>query len=58
MKNVARIENRKYKAKNATEFAFIIGATEVGGALYTLESEDDVPAAINVARQAYESVTE
>lgn len=29
-----------------------------GGVLYNLESKDDVPAAINVVRQAYERVTE
>lgn len=46
------------KARDATEFAFIIGATETGGVLYTLESGDDVSAAINVVRQAYERVTE
>ena len=28
------------------------------GVLYNLDSEDDVPAAINVVRQAYERVTE
>lgn len=54
----ADCEDPSGKARDATEFAFIIGATEAGGVLYTLESEEDVPAAINVVRQAYERVTE
>lgn len=51
-------EDASGKARDATEFAFIIGAMEAGGVIYTLESVDDVPAAINVVRQAYERVTE
>jgi uncharacterized protein with ParB-like and HNH nuclease domain/predicted transport protein len=54
----ADCEDPSGKARDATEFAFIIGATEAGGVIYTLESVDDVPAAINVVRQAYERVTE
>ncbi|EPH1849593.1 DUF262 and DUF1524 domain-containing protein [Pseudomonas aeruginosa] len=54
----ADCEDPSGKARDATEFAFIIGATETGGVLYNLESQDDVPAAINVVRQAYERVTE
>lgn len=54
----ADCEDPSGKARDATEYAFIIGATETGGVLYNLESEDDVPAAINVVRQAYERVTE
>lgn len=54
----ADCEDPSGKARDATEFAFIIGATETGGVIYTLESQDDVPAAINVVRQAYERVTE
>jgi uncharacterized protein with ParB-like and HNH nuclease domain/predicted transport protein len=54
----ADCEDPSGNARDATEFAFIIGATEVGGVLYNLDSEDDVPAAINVVRQAYERVTE
>lgn len=46
------------KARDATEFAFIIGAMESGGVIYPLESVDDVSAAIIVVRQAYERVTE
>lgn len=46
------------KARDATEFAFIIGAMESGGVIFLLESIDDVPAAMNVVRQAYERVTE
>jgi len=54
----ADCEDPSAKARDATEYAFIIGATEAGGVLYNLESQDDVPAAINVVRQAYERVTE
>jgi predicted transport protein len=54
----ADCEDSSGKARDATEYAFIIGATEAGGVLYNLESQDDVPAAINVVRQAYERVTE
>lgn len=54
----ADCEDPSGKARDATEFAFIIGATEAGGVIYTLESVDDVPAAVNVVRQAYERVTE
>ena len=51
-------EDPSGKARDATEFAFIICAMESGGVLYNLESAADVPAAINVVRQAYERVTE
>lgn len=54
----ADCEDPSGNARDATEFAFIIGATEAGGVLYNLDSEGDVPAAINVVRQAYERVTE
>ena len=54
----AECDDASGKARDATEFAFIIGATEAGGVLYTLDSEYDVPSAINVVRQAYERVTE
>ncbi|HBO3632930.1 TPA: DUF262 domain-containing protein [Pseudomonas aeruginosa] len=54
----ADCEDPSGRARDATEFAFIIGATETGGVLYNLDSQDDVPAAINVVRQAYERVTE
>ncbi len=54
----ADCEDPSGNSRDATEFAFIIGATEAGGVLYNLDSEGDVPAAINVVRQAYERVTE
>lgn len=54
----ADCEDPSGNARDATEFAFIIGANEAGGVIYTLESVGDVPAAINVVRQAYERVTE
>lgn len=54
----ADCEDPSGNARDATEFAFIIGATEAGGVLYNLDSEGGMPAAINVVRQAYERVTE
>ena len=51
-------EDPSGNARDATEFAFIIGASEAGGVIFNLDSEDDVPAAINVVRQAYERATE
>ena len=51
-------EDPSGNARDATEFAFIIGAREVGGVLYNLESIEDVPSAINVIRQAYEHTTD
>jgi len=46
------------KGRNATEAAFIINATESGGVLYTIKDDADIPAAINIARQAYENIAE
>jgi uncharacterized protein with ParB-like and HNH nuclease domain/predicted transport protein len=46
----AECDDPSGKARDATEFAFIIGATEAGGVLFNLESEHDIPAVINVAR--------
>jgi uncharacterized protein with ParB-like and HNH nuclease domain/predicted transport protein len=46
------------KARNATEAAFVINASETGGVLYTIKDDGDIPATINIARQAYESVAE
>ncbi len=54
----ADCEDASGKARDATEFAFIIGAMESGGVLYTLDSMDDLSGALNVIRQAYERVTE
>jgi uncharacterized protein with ParB-like and HNH nuclease domain/predicted transport protein len=51
-------EDSSGKARDATDVAFIVGAMESGGVLYNLESAADVPAAVNVVRQAYERVTE
>lgn len=51
-------EDPSGKARDATDFAFINGARESGGVLYNLDSVADVPAAINIVRQAYERVTE
>jgi len=46
------------KSRDATEFAFIIGATESGGVLYSIDSADDLTGALAVVRQAYERITE
>lgn len=46
------------KASNATEAAFVINATETGSVLYTIKDDADIPGAINIARQAYESIAE
>lgn len=46
------------KARDATDFAFIMNAKESGGVLYHLDSIDDIVGAMNVIRQAYERVTE
>jgi predicted transport protein len=46
------------KATDATQSAFIVNATEKGGVLYTIQHDADIPAAINIARQAYESIAE
>lgn len=54
----AECEDSSDKSEDATQYAFIIGAMESGGVIYTLESLNDIPAAINVVRQAYERVTE
>ena len=54
----AECEDSSDKCEDATQYAFIIGAMESGGVIYTLESLNDIPAAINVVRQAYERVTE
>lgn len=54
----AECEDSSDKSEDATQYAFIIGAMESGGVIYTLESLNDISAAINVVRQAYERVTE
>ncbi len=46
------------KSRDATEFAFIIGATESGGVLYSIDSADDLSGALAVVKQAYERITE
>ena len=46
------------KARDATEAAFVTNATETGGVLYMIKDAADIPAAINIVRQAYESIAE
>ena len=46
------------RASDATEWAFIIHATESGGVLFDLRDSSQFGAAIHIARQAYEKVSE
>jgi len=45
-------------ASDATEWAFVINASETGGALFTVREPSQIAAAIHVVRQAYERVAE
>ena len=49
--NLGQLESHLWESAN-------ILRGPVDGVLYNLDSQDDVPAAINVVRQAYERVTE
>lgn len=51
-------EDPSGNARDATEYAFIIGATESGGVIFTLEADDEIPSAMHVIRQAYEAVSD
>ena len=46
------------RASDATERAFIVHATESGGVLFNLMHSSQFGAAIHIARQAYEKVSE
>ena len=46
------------RASDATEWAFIIHATESGGVLFKLTDSSQFAAAIHIARQTYEKVSE
>lgn len=46
------------KSRDATELAFIIGATESGGVIYSIDSMNDLPGAMHVMRQAYGRATD
>jgi predicted transport protein len=45
-------------AQDASQWAFLVHATESGGVLYRVEGADDLDPAMNVIRQAYEGVSE
>lgn len=45
-------------ASDATEWAFVVHATENGGVLFGLWSSSQLDAAIHIAKQAYEKVSE
>ena len=46
------------KSRDATELAYIMGATTAGRLLYSVDSAEDLKGAIAVIKQAYEQVTE
>lgn len=46
------------RAADATEYAFIIHATESGGVLFTVDDSAQIPAAMHIVRQAYDKVSE
>jgi predicted transport protein len=46
------------RAADATEYAFIIHATESGGVLFTVDDSVQIPAAMHIVRQAYDKVSE
>ncbi len=54
----AECEDASGIARDATESAFIVGALESGGVILSLDSLEEIPAVMNVIRQAYERVTE
>ena len=45
-------------ASDATDSAWISNASEIGGVTFSVRTEPDIPPALNVIRQAYESVAE
>jgi predicted transport protein len=46
------------RAEDATRWAFILNASEVGGVVYSLEMPSQIAAAMHLVRQAYEKVSE
>ena len=52
----ARLATRR--ASDATEWTFIVHATESGGVLFNLMNSSQFGVAIHIARQAYEKVSE
>ncbi|WDI40479.1 DUF262 and DUF1524 domain-containing protein [Bremerella sp. P1] len=54
----AECEDPTQRAVDATEYAFIPNASENGGVLFSIVTEDQVSAALHVIRQAYEKVSE
>jgi uncharacterized protein with ParB-like and HNH nuclease domain/predicted transport protein len=46
------------RAVDATEYAFVVYASENGGVLFSVEESDHVVAALHLIRQAYERVAE
>jgi uncharacterized protein with ParB-like and HNH nuclease domain/predicted transport protein len=45
-------------ARDASEYAWIPGASEQGGVLFTINREEDIDSALFLIKQAYERVTE
>lgn len=54
----ADCEDPSENVRDATEYAFITGAMETGGVIFNLESENDMPQAIGLIRQAYSRVVD
>lgn len=45
-------------ASDATDNAWIANASEAGGVTFSVREQTEIPAALNVIRQAYETVAE
>ena len=54
----ASIDDPSGRAEDATQYAFITGAIEKGGVLFSINSNLDIEPAIHLARQAYERARE
>jgi uncharacterized protein with ParB-like and HNH nuclease domain/predicted transport protein len=46
------------RAVDASEYSFIINATQSGGVLFSFNSQEDITGAVHLIRQAYEGVSE
>jgi predicted transport protein len=56
--DIEECDDPTQRARDATEQAFIIHATQTGGVLYRVEEPEHVAAAMHLVRQAYEKVSE
>jgi predicted transport protein len=46
------------KASDASEYAFVVNASETGGVLFSFDAPTDLDAAMHLIRQAYEAAAE